>query len=352
MLAPSMLSRRPLLLLHVGPHKTGSTYLQKRLAEGRSELARQGVAYPEYAFSLLGHHEVVDHLRGWKTPTKGLSLESLHQHCSTHEVSIISSENFVFLSEEQLVPLARIFESHRIHVVFYLRSLIDIWPSHWQELIKHGAELTFAEYMATAHGLMDKVDLQPIRYDIQLQKLANVFGISHLRVVSYDNVLTAGADLFSHFCRSILGVEPPAGPIERKLVNPSFPPERTELLRLLNYFYRKNRGTNATLKLRQVYLKNRKLHEDRESYKKFCNEFNSTRDEIALRADGNLVTAISEHVIDQFGSCVINRINDCRILAGSKRERVVPFGNNQWIYEADSRHFVDEVLAQLITEMP
>lgn len=44
------------LILPIGPHKTGTTYLQQQLCERRAELLESGVLYPEAFIHPFGHH--------------------------------------------------------------------------------------------------------------------------------------------------------------------------------------------------------------------------------------------------------------------------------------------------------
>ncbi|HMN86610.1 MAG TPA: hypothetical protein PKA74_11550, partial [Bauldia sp.] len=44
------------LLIHVGPHKTGTTAIQQSLVENAALLRAAGHSYPEVGFLLFGHH--------------------------------------------------------------------------------------------------------------------------------------------------------------------------------------------------------------------------------------------------------------------------------------------------------
>ena len=51
-------SRRKLLLLHVGTHKTATTSLQAALVASSGELASDGTLYPETGRIHFGHHNI------------------------------------------------------------------------------------------------------------------------------------------------------------------------------------------------------------------------------------------------------------------------------------------------------
>ena len=61
------------VLLHIGPHKTGTTAIQGALAAARAELAEHGVTYPGHAGA---HHAEARALRrhpaGWVNDTEPL----------------------------------------------------------------------------------------------------------------------------------------------------------------------------------------------------------------------------------------------------------------------------------------
>ena len=56
------------IILHAGPHKTGSTALQRALHGSRRQLAERGVIYPDRGLLNLGHHGAVNWARGWGGP--------------------------------------------------------------------------------------------------------------------------------------------------------------------------------------------------------------------------------------------------------------------------------------------
>ena len=53
------------LVVHVGPHKTGTTALQLMLARNRNALGNAGICYPSSMTQHAGHHELSWSLKGW-----------------------------------------------------------------------------------------------------------------------------------------------------------------------------------------------------------------------------------------------------------------------------------------------
>jgi hypothetical protein len=244
---------RPVLHLHVGPHKTGSTYLQQTLRANRDRLAAAGWLYPEAGMSGFGHHEVVNLHRGWRLPDgAGLAAELAGLAGREDTNLLLSSENFVFLTAAELAGLRDGFPRHRVGVSFVYRSLAEVWPSHWQELIKHGEWLPFHDYLASVLGVRDRFDASVVDPLAQLEKLAAVFGRENLVVIPYNAVTDAGGDLVPVFLAEGLGLalDLPGG---NAAVNPSLPPETIEMIRLLNERFFAEHGRLPGIGLRERY---------------------------------------------------------------------------------------------------
>jgi hypothetical protein len=244
---------RPVLHLHVGPHKTGSTYLQKALSANRDRLAAAGWLYPEEGTSGFGHHEVVNLHRGWRLPDAAGLAAGLAGLAGRGDANLLlSSENFVFLTAAQLAGLRDGFPRHRVGVSFVYRSLAEVWPSHWQELVKHGEWLPFHDYLATVLGARDRFDASVVDPLVQLEKLAGVFGRENLVVIPYNAVTDGGGDLLPAFLAAALGLELelPGG---NAAVNPSLPPETIEMIRLLNERFFAEHGRLPGIGLRERY---------------------------------------------------------------------------------------------------
>ena len=53
----------PRYILHVGPQKTGTTYLQSAFAEFRSQLKARGIEYPRLWGGAGGQYPLVERIR-------------------------------------------------------------------------------------------------------------------------------------------------------------------------------------------------------------------------------------------------------------------------------------------------
>lgn len=138
-------------LLHIGPHKTGTTTLQGAFHQARAELAAHGVVYagkgrqPAHAASAIAGG----------TPVNSLEPPSLqHWKDLCEEVAaagsqrvVISSERFANADEQTARAVVEGLGGSRVHIVVTLRPLSKIVPSQWQEYVKTGARYTYANWL-------------------------------------------------------------------------------------------------------------------------------------------------------------------------------------------------------------
>lgn len=52
------------LYIHVGPHKTGTTTIQRGLVSNKAALQDMGYHFPDVCFNYNGHHNLVNDLTG------------------------------------------------------------------------------------------------------------------------------------------------------------------------------------------------------------------------------------------------------------------------------------------------
>ena len=109
----------------------------------------------------------------------------------------------------------------------------ELLLSEWKEYVKQGSTLTLPEVLF--HNLCDPIKSRIINIDTCLSVYAKFFGIGSIRVVSYDEVLGSGADLFDHFALSSLHISNDT-PQTQHWINRSLTTAQTELLRVFNAF--------------------------------------------------------------------------------------------------------------------
>lgn len=126
--------------LHVGPVKTGSTYLQDLLWRNRQDLARQGYQHPgEHDNEMwLATNDVQDQafIHFEMPEAAGAWAKVCERVLAFDGSSVISHEVLGMSTEEHVARIVDSLASARLHVVVMARSLAPMLPSLWQEKVK------------------------------------------------------------------------------------------------------------------------------------------------------------------------------------------------------------------------
>jgi hypothetical protein len=233
------------LVLHIGPHKTGTTYIQQNLYELAPLLAERGVCYPtdKWIFH-FGHHDLIDREM----------VGSLRQDlaaCVPADATtvVLSTENFDRL-EEPAIRLLREQVDDPVRIVFYLRRADALLYSTWQEDVKFGSEESFPRFLL--RHLAKPFSSELINPALVLDRWASVFGLDSIRIFDYDHLVETGVDLCKSFLQEVLGVEG-LDPSTTTLINKSLARADAELLRALNSIDR-SRGHPPGDDLREEFL--------------------------------------------------------------------------------------------------
>jgi hypothetical protein len=227
------------LLLHIGPHKTGTTSVQSAFHTARRELARHGVRYagPD-------RHPVVAAQAAIEAPGGGprraRSIGSWR--AILREVTrarrdrvVLSSEWFADAEPEAIGRIVGDLDPTRVHVVVTLRSLAQILPSQWQQYVAAGSTLAYEPWLESIFGAPAQIATPTFwhrhRHDRLVARWAEVVGPGNVTAVVVDDrdrgaVLRAFEDLVG-IPRGTLAAEPDR-------LNRSFTFAETELLRALN----------------------------------------------------------------------------------------------------------------------
>ncbi|MCT7378209.1 hypothetical protein [Chelativorans salis] len=138
-------------VIHIGPMKTGTTYIQNILQKSRSELLKLGWVYPG---RLLNQQHACYGICGDEIPwvTNALSRknerlgEELIRQLQTRETNVI-------ISSEALASLTPIGVENFLEaiggadeVIATIRPLEKLLPSAWQQLIKGGSTKSLDEF--------------------------------------------------------------------------------------------------------------------------------------------------------------------------------------------------------------
>jgi len=187
------------LILHIGPHKTGTTAVQSNLKHARRQLGEKGWKYLEAFDCGVSVHALADRLSAGQHKS---CLEALTEFDKLNENLILSSENFSRLRAEHIAVLARSVSSFEVTIVYYIRNPLTRLFSAWQEWVKHGYTYTYPAYLAAR---LANFAVDPVVNDaVQIRNWQLAFPKSEIRLFRYDAV----EDIVAHFFEACLDMTP------------------------------------------------------------------------------------------------------------------------------------------------
>ncbi len=244
----------PRYIIHIGPHKTGSTYLQGSFQSLRPELLRRGILYPEiwwHSPMNSSHSRLAEQLA--RGDYEALSKQFKTLNASGHCVILVSAEDLDGLKPDHVATLRSLLDGAPAEIVFYCRRWSELIPSSWQQRVRgRGQTLTLPELFS--EHLYSPSQSSLINYDRVLGHYAEAFGIESIRLVAYSVLRERGLDLVAHFARSFLGwPDPPLGGLPTR-PNSSLSLTDIEIIRALNVIDQ-TRPTQQGRGMRRVYLR-------------------------------------------------------------------------------------------------
>ena len=152
------------VLLHIGPHKTGTTAIQGALAAARPQLAEAGILYP--GPKLEHNRQAAAAIRraiGWDGDTLDRDRWSaLTESVRSHDGrAVLSSEVFCEASAEAARQVVADLDPGRVRIVVTLRPLERLLPSSWQQYIKSGYRVTYEDWLENVLESREKRPITP-----------------------------------------------------------------------------------------------------------------------------------------------------------------------------------------------
>ncbi|QIX25233.1 hypothetical protein ncot_00510 [Nocardioides sp. JQ2195] len=258
------------VFLHVGAPKTGTTYVQDRLALNLRTLAEHGINLPNrrlFADPNLFHFRAALDLLGqdWGGPPGHAAgawptmVKQVRRHTGT---SIISHEILAPAPKEKVSRVMNDLQGAEIHIVYSARDLVRQMPAAWQESVKQGRKWSFEKFLVKAEResvwFMRAFDLPTVLSNWSANLLPE-----NVHVVTVPQQRVAGDSLWDRFCQ-VVGIDPAWAPLESERTNAGMGVAETELLRRLNRrLDRATRSTGAHEELIRAMLERVDLHKSR-----------------------------------------------------------------------------------------
>jgi len=134
------------VILHVGPHKTGTTSLQYFLKKCFGAKDPQPIWFPTGdAIGPAGGHGPLalpfSEIKGYADAKKGIKqLQDIVSSCNMSSVQklIISSEDFVWGIDKNLEMIRDVLKPRRIHLIFTINGLARRLLSHYSSRLQFG----------------------------------------------------------------------------------------------------------------------------------------------------------------------------------------------------------------------
>lgn len=191
MLMSEARSSNGVVYLHVGVHKTGTTTIQSALSVSFDSLRKSGILYP--VSGRPKHLSDCHHSLAWALRReRGVSMDEWCQLKREIENSglsriVISSEEFVFLNQKEILKLKDQLRNFKVYVIFYLRNPLDFLQSYYKELVKRNM------YSGSFRRFLTSRQVDYVQFFSLIEKWSSVFSTSMIQVRSYDEAIRRGS---------------------------------------------------------------------------------------------------------------------------------------------------------------
>lgn len=236
--------------MHIGAFKTGTSYLQRRLAAARTDLAAAGILCP-------GERGFKDQVRGLNQllgRTDGTGRRARHRHWDELVATIHGWDGPAAVLSFEFLSLARSRQAQRlvadlapcdVHVILTARDLVRVVPAMWQEVLQGGQAWTWEQYCETVastwghavppgRGFWRAQDLPRI-----VRTWSSAVPVDRIHVVTVPPEGAPPEALWHRFAAAA-GIDPAAGldaagsQAAAPAVNASLDPAAAELMRRVN----------------------------------------------------------------------------------------------------------------------
>ena len=240
-----------MLLVHIGPHKTATTYIQHNLFGNQVPLAERGWIYPEFAtFGMSGHHEIAHNPDRYLTGEQAAPLAEVGAVARASGQNIVlSAEGFCRWGPPRFRQLAQVLGQDQVHLVYTVRDPFDVLYSYWGEEVKQGYTKSFADRFVEniTSGAKSRL-MNPMR-DLAFHLVDKSARIS---VMPYNVLVNDGIDIYDHFSTAFLEVSD-VPKVDSRPKNTALSIELTEFLRMMTTVHGKGAGHIGS-QLRQKFL--------------------------------------------------------------------------------------------------
>lgn len=208
--------RNPRVFLHIGPPKTGTTYVQSLLRAWQPELRRAGVLYP--GIPMLNHFYAALDARGnlghairvgehdvERTAAIGAWTRLVTAAKAADGTVVISHEVFASADDEHARAAIRDLDDTDLHLIVTARDPARQIVSAWQQRVRQGSTKSFA---VVARRVSERQGLPPGQ-DVPelLERWGGTLPPDHVHVVTVPQAGGDPATLWHRFAE-VVGINP------------------------------------------------------------------------------------------------------------------------------------------------
>jgi hypothetical protein len=225
---PPSPSPLPQFLLHIGPHKTASSFLQESLDKNADIISKFGyhvLTKEKYGavFALTlkknAQQKIPEHSK-WYTDQVDLFQEFVTTIRRRNMSIILSSEELDDLKENAMAMLRDMLAGYNTTIIFFHRERLQLLRSTWAEMTRVNCTLKFISFLSNQMQ-RNLTDFGGLEMSETLHRYTKAFGSVSLHIILYDALVTLHLDPLKYIFRHILGISDiPLRPIV-KVVNQS-----------------------------------------------------------------------------------------------------------------------------------
>jgi hypothetical protein len=178
------------IVLHIGPHKTGTTTVQAAFHAARDAVRMQGVHYPGpnsqpmfAIYAITGQHppEIRDvPLNRWTDLVADIGRAGARR-------TLVSSEGLCDADEPAIARIVRDLGVDRTHVVVTLRPLVELLPSQWQQSAQEGLAWAYEQWLDAVLNRPDTIAARSFwhrhRHDALVGRWQRALGPGRVHIV-------------------------------------------------------------------------------------------------------------------------------------------------------------------------
>lgn len=187
------------IFLHIGFHKTGTSYIQQSLYKNKELLKKNGISL----ICLSTYKREMDQGNAMYLVRRPKRLISKLQKAK--KIAIISSEDMSWWNENKIIELKKVLNkfSHKVKIITYLRNHDEYAISMKQQGAKaqHIAKI-FGHSESLLPDLTEKVIYQ-VNYYNNLKKWSQHFGKDNLMITTFDYLKSHNIKLIDNFLHKI-----------------------------------------------------------------------------------------------------------------------------------------------------